>query len=131
MSPQLKEYIDSLPISTFLLANDRQLIGRKIAEEPHAIYINALCSIETIFEEDNSVRQFMMPLIPHSLEETSALFRSHVVVECPASLPLKKSYCDTLLQTKVNSLNSLSSLDLDTTNQNPKPQKPFGDRWKN
>lgn len=131
MSPDLKKYIESLPISTFLLTTDRQVIGRKIAEDLHNIYINALCSLELEQFDDDSYRHVIIPLVPHSLEETSTLFRSQVVLSCPAGLPLKKSYCDTLLQTKINNLNSLSSLDLDTTDHNYKPQKPFGDRWQN
>ncbi len=129
MSPQLIKYIESLPISVFLLSSDRQVIGRKVGEDLLFYYINALCSLETDFNDDNTFRQFMIPLVPHSLSETSSLSRSHVMCESPASLLLKKSYCQTLLAAKVKGLNSSSSIDLDTTDQDSGPENPYGDRW--
>jgi hypothetical protein len=135
MSPELTNYISSLPISTFLLSNNRHLIGRRMGEDLHVIYVNAVCELNDVFgEDDQLVGKMVMPLVPNSFEETSAIYRTHVVLESPASFPLKKAYCDTLLKTKIshmNGLNSLSSLDLETKEPNHKPKNPWSDRWNN
>ena len=129
MSPELHKYIDSLPIVSYLLSTDRQLVGRKVGEDLMFHYVNAVCSLETEFSEDDQVNQFMIPLVPHSLTETTSLSRSHVICESPVAFKLKKMYCEALLSAKVNSLTSSSSPDLDTNKPFNDPKKPYGDRW--
>jgi hypothetical protein len=130
MSTDLQKYIESLPIFTFLLAGDLLVIGRLVESQVGCVMVNALCSIET-YSDEEAFRQMIVPAVPLSLEETSIIYRSHIVVQTPASTALKKSYCDTLLRIKVigASQSTLSSsMSLETTHD-ILDSNPFKDRW--
>lgn len=135
MSPDLQKYIEDLPVHTFLLTGDLLVIGRLVESHTGAVQVNALCSIET-YSDETSMSQMIVPLVPINLEQTSTIYRQHIVLQTPAGFALKKSYCDTLLKTKVNGalsqpgLNSSSSMSLETTDQNP-DSNPFKFRWNN
>lgn len=127
MSPDLKTYIDALPIHTFVLTGDLFVIGRLVESHDGAVQVNALCSIETLYGE-NIIQQKMVPLVPLSIDQTTTIYRSHIVLQTPASFPLKKSYCDVLLRTKVQEAMQSNSSSLETTNQNPFSDLS-NDRW--
>jgi hypothetical protein len=128
MSPALKEYIEKLPIHTFLLSTGTHIIGRRQGADVMSVHINAVLSMETVFDDDNIFNKVFVPLTPKTFEETTILYRNHVVLENLASFDLKKSYCDFLLSLKLNdfqSSQSLTSNNLENTNQFPN-----SDRWK-
>lgn len=133
MSSDLTKYIESLPIHTFLLTSDLLVIGRIVESQVACVMINAICTIET-FSDTTSMSQVIIPLMPINLEETTTIFRQHIVMQTPAGFALKKSYCDTLLKTKVQAalsnsqFDSSSSMSLETTDQNPNSIS-FNKRW--
>ena len=139
MSPDLAEYINALPIKTFLLSSDMLVIGRVVENRVESIEVKSLCVIDTLYAEDNStMRQVILPMVPANFDQSSTIARRHVVVETPASLLLKKSYCDALLAAKVqtemhgsNQINQSDSIDLETTKPKGLTDKQWKERWNN
>jgi hypothetical protein len=130
MSTDLQKYIETLPVHTFLLSEGSLMIGRLMESHPGAVLVNALCSIETMTDE-TQMTQIIMPLMPLNIEETSTIFRQHLVLQTPANFALKKCYCDTLLKIKVNKVISQpqsNSSSLETTDQ-ILDSNPFKFRW--
>lgn len=136
MSTDLIEYINALPIKTYLLSSDTLVIGRVLENRVESIELQSLCSIETFYEED-SMRQIILPLVPGGFDQRSTISRSHIVIESPASILLKKSYCDALLHAKIqtqigidNGSAQSTSSNLETF-KNQKNSNKWGDRWNN
>lgn len=110
MSPSLREYISKLPVFTYDLSNKHIVIGRLLEEQPTAVKINSICSIQLVQTSNKSIQQILIPLIPYNIEEISTIEKDRIIISTPASFELKKLYCDTILKSKVNSL-ILSSLE--------------------
>lgn len=134
MSPELAAYIDGLPIKTYLLTSDTLVIGRVVENRVESVEVKSLCSIETFYGDDErTMTQVILPIIPANFDQSSTISRSHIVIETPASLLLKKSYCDALLQAKVQTVELTTAQQ--QTNNEPKIYKPKGtsnqykDRW--
>ena len=130
MSPEFLELLNKTPIHTYLLSNDTMIIGKLMASHVTSIEVRAACAIKmTVIE--NRVQQIFIPLVPQSIEESSIIYRDHVVLETPASLLLKKTYTDSLLAMKVNQvLQHDSNTSVDLENNQPKGN-PFKDRGYN
>lgn len=132
MSPDLLEYINKLPIKTFLLASDTLVIGRVVDNRVEAVEVKSLCIIDSFWnDDDTSVRQVIVPMLPSSYDQSSIISRGHILVETPASILLKKQYCDTLLQAKVQIEQGNSNPVIETTQQKGYFNKIDPDRWKN
>lgn len=110
MSPDFAKYINNLPIITYLLTSGMLVIGRLVENSAESVEVKSLCSIETFYEDD-SIRQVILPIMPANIDQSSTISRNHIVIETPASILLKKSYCDSLLQTKIQ------TVELSTTQQ--------------
>jgi hypothetical protein len=131
MSPELAEYINKLPISTYLLASDTLVIGRVVENRVESVEVKSLCVIDTFWnDDDTSVRQVIVPMLPSSYDQSSIISRGHILVETPASILLKKQYCDTLLQAKVQTSNPIQPSNLENNEPKGYFNKIDPDRWK-
>jgi hypothetical protein len=127
MTNELKTYIEKLPIFSFILSNGLHILGRVLQSDSSMVIINAAVELETVYEEDGMIQR-LIPMIPNSIEESSILYRNHIIIQTPAGFALKKQYCDSLLKLKVlkiinEPLSQSPNLETKEANQSN------GDRW--
>ena len=124
MTAELVDYISKLNIYVYVLSDGSTVLGKLIDVHPSSVELVGLCKMQTVMY-DNSIQQLISPVIPASIEEKSIISLSHIMIQSPASLVLKKSYCDTLLKLKINqSISSSEGQSFDSS------LNPFKDRWK-
>ena len=130
MTAELIDYINKLNIYVYVLSDGSTVIGKLVEVHESSIEVIGLCSMESIIYDD-SIEQLLLPIIPQSLEQTSIIALGHVMIQSPASLVLKKSYCDSLLKFKINKIKDPSISSNQSTNINGKldSKNPFKDRW--
>lgn len=121
MTNDLKSYIESLPINTYVLSNNDLIIGRKLDEDTDTVELNAVCRIDDVYLEDEDqvhIHKTINQYIPYNLDQNSILNKTSILIETPASFNLKYLYCQSLLKFKINSELLSTSTSLEQTNNN-------------
>lgn len=131
MSKDLIDYITKLNIYVYVLSDGSTYIGKLQDVHESAVELVGVCKMQG-FVAEGKLQQMMLPVIPASLDQNTVLAKAHIMLQSPASLTLKKAYCDTLLRLKLPTdieVPTDQSMNLETLDTNG-TANPFKDRWK-
>ncbi len=135
MTNELLDYINKLNIYVYVLSDGSTVLGKLVEVHPSSVEVVGLCKMQPVLCADNTIQQMMIPVIPASLEQTTILALAHIMIQSPASIVLKKAYCDTLLKLKLNKISESTDAPSNSSNQfenlkgKLKSKNPFKDRW--